>query len=66
MEPGFLAGVSWWRGAPDGARDTKAFWGPKLRTEVYEVLSFRCLACGHLELRTGDQTGKPGDGLVPA
>jgi hypothetical protein len=65
MERGFLAGVDWWRGAAADSRDTKAFWGPKLRTDVYEVLSFRCVECGHLELRTGEQTGKPGDGLAP-
>ena len=39
MEGGFLSGVSWWRGEPAEARDTKAFLGPKLRTEVYEVAS---------------------------
>jgi len=61
MERGFLSGASWARGTEAEARDTKAFWGPKLRTAVYEVLSFRCVQCGHLELRTGEQTGKPGD-----
>lgn len=65
MERGFLSDVSWWRGDPSEARDTKAFSGPKLRTEVYEALAFRCSDCGHLETRTGGQIAKPGDALLP-
>ena len=61
MERGFLSGVSWWRGDPAAALDTKAFLGPKVRTEVYEVLAFRCVSCGHLESRTGGQIETPRD-----
>jgi len=64
MERGFLSGVSWWRGDPAEARDTTAFWGPKLRTDAFEVLAFRCSSCGQVNLQTGTQIGKPGDRLV--
>ena len=63
MERGFLSTVSWWRGSPQEARDTKAFFGPKLRTEVYEVVTYRCPECGYLESRTASVIGRPGDSL---